>query len=90
MNGRAYNVGHESMNKTKRELAEKVSELTGCYLHFNDIRNDPDKRNYSVSFKRIQEAGFTPAIGWNDGLLALHNGLQTLHWSTPFANVEYY
>jgi nucleoside-diphosphate-sugar epimerase len=90
MKGRAFNVGHESMNKTKRELAEAVAGLTGCYLHFNDVRQDPDKRNYFVSFNRIQEVGFTPQIGWEAGLKALHDGLQTLHWSIPYANVEYY
>jgi nucleoside-diphosphate-sugar epimerase len=90
MKGQPYNVGHERMNKSKRDLAEKVSELTGCYVHYNDIREDPDKRNYFVSFKRIQQAGFEPKIGWDDGLLALRNGLSTLHWDTPFANVEYY
>jgi nucleoside-diphosphate-sugar epimerase len=90
MKGRAFNVGHERMNKTKRELAEKISELTGCYLHFTELRQDPDKRNYSVSFKRIQEIGFIPEVDWDEGLRALHLGLKTLHWDTPFANVEYY
>jgi len=90
MKGRAFNVGHESMNKTKRQLAEKVSELTGCYLHLGDIRRDPDKRNYFVSFARIQEVGFEPEIDWDRGLRSLCNGLKTLRWRTPFANTEYY
>jgi nucleoside-diphosphate-sugar epimerase len=90
MNGRAFNVGHESMNKTKQELAEKISRLTGCYLHFTDLREDPDKRNYFISFKRIQEVGFIPNVGWDDGLGSLHRGLKTLHWSIPWANVEYH
>ncbi len=90
MKGRAFNVGQESMNKTKRELADKVSELTGCYLHFTDVRTDPDKRNYFVSFERIKNAGFAPEVGWNEGLTALRNGLGALRWSVPFANVEYY
>lgn len=90
MKGRAFNVGDESMNKTKRKLAEKIAELTGCYLHFSDLRKDPDKRNYFIAFKRIQEVGFRPQIGWETGLQSLHNGLKTLHWSVPFANVEYY
>jgi len=90
MKGRVFNVGHESMNKTKQDLAEKIAELTGCYLHFNDLKKDPDKRNYFIDFTRIQEAGFTPEIGWDVGLKSLYNGLKTLHWSIPFANVEYY
>lgn len=90
MAGRAFNVGHESMNKTKRELAEKVSSLAECYLHYNEIREDPDKRNYFVSFDRIQKVGFKPEIRWEPGLAALHSGLKTLRWSNPFANVDYY
>jgi len=90
MKGRAFNVGHESMNKTKKELGEKIAELTGCYLHFTDLRQDPDKRNYFIDFTRIQEVGFIPEVGWEEGLLSLYRGLQTLHWSTPYANVEYY
>lgn len=90
MKGRAFNVGHESMNKTKRELAEKIAEMTGCYLHFTDLRQDPDKRNYFIDFQRIQQVGFRPRIGWDEGLRSLYHGLKSLHWSNPFANVEYY
>ncbi len=90
MKGRCYNIGHERMNKTKRDLAEKISELTGCYLHYNDLREDPDKRNYFIAFDRIRAAGFEPRVDWDEGLRALYNGLKTLHWTNPFANVEYY
>ena len=90
MKGRCYNVGHERMNKTKKELAEKVAALTGCYLHFNDLREDPDKRNYFISFKRIQETGWEPDHDLDTGLRSVVAGLKTLHWSIPHANVEYY
>ncbi len=90
MKGRCYNTGKESMNKTKRELAEAIAQKTGCYLHFNDFREDPDKRNYSICFDRIREAGFTPKIGWEDGLEALYNGLSSMTWTSAHANVEYY
>ncbi|MBU0678906.1 MAG: SDR family oxidoreductase [Verrucomicrobia bacterium] len=90
MKGRAFNVGHERNNKTKKELAEKIAEFTGCYLHFTNLREDPDKRNYFISFRRIQDVGFVPDVDWDVGLKSLHAGLKTLHWSNPFANVEYY
>lgn len=90
MKGRVYNVGHESMNKTKRELAEKIAQLTRCLLHFSELREDPDKRNYFIAFDRIRQTGFSLQTGWDDGLDSLHRGLKTLHWSNPFANVEYY
>lgn len=90
MSGRAFNIGHESMNKSKRELAEKIADMTGCLLNINEFREDPDKRNYFISFKRIQELGFIPEIGWDQGLTALYKGIKSLHWNIPFANVEYY
>lgn len=90
MKGRCFNVGHERMNYTKKDLALKVAEFTGAYIHDNDLREDPDKRNYFISFKRIQEVGFEPVIGWDDGMKSLYEGLKSLHWQTPYANVEYY
>ena len=90
MKGRAYNVGHESMNYSKKDLAEKVSEFTNCFLHFTELRTDPDKRNYFISFKRIQEMGFTPSVGWDEGLTEVYEGLKTIHWKNSMANVEYY
>ncbi len=38
----------------------------------------------------VGTGGFEPEIGWDDGLLALREGLSTLRWKTDFANVEYY
>ena len=90
MNGRCFNVGHERMNKTKRDLAEKIAEITGCYLHFAELKKDPDQRNYFIDFSRIQEVGFEPSIGWEDGLDALYRGLKTVRWTNHHANVEYY
>ncbi len=88
MKGRSFNVGHESMNMTKRQLAEQISEKTGCKLSFDDSRADPDKRNYFVSFGRIQEMGFIPRIRLDQGLTALREGLKTVEWSSTFTNVQ--
>ena len=83
-------LGQAEHDPNKKDLADKIAELTGCYVQYTELREDPDKRNYSISFKRIQEVGFVPEVGWDQGLCELHQGLQTLHWQTPFANVEYY
>ena len=90
MKNRAYNVGDESMNRTKSELAQMVARLTGCYVHETELRKDPDRRNYFISFERIKATGFRTTITLEQGLQALHRGLQTLHWTIPYANVEYY
>jgi len=90
MKNRAYNVGDESMNRTKGELARMVARLTGCYVHETEVRKDPDRRNYFVSFERIRSAGFRTTVALDQGLEALYRGLRTLHWTIPYANVEYY
>ena len=64
MAGRAYNVGLDSANLSKEQLALKVKEyVPNFYVHFAAIGEDPDKRNYVVSSRRLREAGFVgPAL----------------------------
>src|SRR6185437_5805495 len=59
MAGRPYNVGLDSANLSKEELALKVKEyVPNFYIHFAAIGQDPDKRNYIVSSQRLRDAGF--------------------------------
>jgi nucleoside-diphosphate-sugar epimerase len=75
MEGRPYNVGLDSANLSKEELARKVQEhVPGFYIHFAPIGQDPDKRNYVVSSRRLHEAGFVPARTLDDGIKELLKG----------------
>ncbi len=75
MQGRPYNVGLDSANLSKEELALKVKEyVPGFYIHFAAIGEDPDKRNYIVSSKRLHEAGFTPGRSLDGGIKELLKG----------------
>jgi nucleoside-diphosphate-sugar epimerase len=75
MQGRPYNVGLDSANLSKEELALKVKEyVPGFYIHFAAIGEDPDKRNYIVSSKRLHEAGFTPGRSLDGGVKELLKG----------------
>jgi len=59
MAGKPYNLGLDEANLSKEELALKVkSHLPSFYIHFAEIGEDPDKRNYIVSNARLIEAGF--------------------------------
>lgn len=49
-----YNAGANSLNWTKRELANYVSEKTGCYIHFGEIGEDLDKRDYEVDYSKFE------------------------------------
>ena len=75
MQGRPYNVGLDSANLSKEELALNVKEhVPGFYIHFAPIGQDPDKRNYIVSSRRLHETGFTPGRSLDDGIKELLKG----------------
>ena len=52
-----YNVGHESMNFTKEDVARQVLKHVDYYLHFAEVGTDADKRNYEVSYEKIRSKG---------------------------------
>src|SRR5262249_19863825 len=72
MAGRAYNLGLDSANLSKEELALKVKKyVPDFYIHFAPIEQDPDKRNYIVSSARLREAGFEARRSLDDGIREL-------------------
>lgn len=52
-----WNVGHASMNWTKRQVADAVQALTGCAIT-ESTGNDPDQRDYVVEYTKMR--GFRP------------------------------
>lgn len=79
MAGRAFNVGLESANLSKEELALKVREhVPRFYVHFAEIGSDPDKRNYIVSNRRLSEAGFEARRSLDEGIRELLHGYAML------------
>jgi nucleoside-diphosphate-sugar epimerase len=72
MVGRPYNVGLDSANLSKAELALKVKEHVPDFrLHFSEIGSDPDQRNYVVSNLRLREAGFAARRSLDEGIAEL-------------------
>jgi nucleoside-diphosphate-sugar epimerase len=79
MTGQAYNVGLDAANLSKEELALKVKEyVPNFYIHFGAIGEDPDKRNYIVSSKRLSEAGFTARRSLDAGIQELLKGYRMM------------
>ncbi|MBM3862228.1 MAG: SDR family oxidoreductase, partial [Verrucomicrobia bacterium] len=87
MVGRPYNVGLDSANLSKEELALKVKEhVPDFYIHFAEVGHDPDKRNYIVSNQRLREAGYEAKRSLDDGIRELLKGYRMLK-RMPFRNV---
>lgn len=73
--GSVYNLGLDSANLSKEELARAVQRhVPNFYLHFAPIGQDPDKRNYVVSSARLAAAGFEARRSLDDGIRELLKG----------------
>jgi len=87
MVGQPYNVGLDTANLSKEELALKIKKyVPNFYIHFSEIGSDPDKRNYIVSNQRLREAGFEARRSLDDGIKELLKGYQMMGHA-PFKNV---
>jgi nucleoside-diphosphate-sugar epimerase len=72
MVGRPYNVGLDSANLTKEELALKIKEHVPRFsVHFSKVGGDPDKRDYIVSNQRLRDAGFAARRSLDAGIQEL-------------------
>ena len=62
MSKQVYNVGGNSMNYSKRHVCNLIQDKIDYYLHLADIGADADKRNYVVSYDKINRLGFETTI----------------------------
>ena len=86
MKGEPYNVGLSSANLTKLQLAEKIKEyVPKLNIHFANIGEDPDKRDYIVSNDKIESLGWKPDHSLDDGIKELIKGYKIIR-SNSFAN----
>ena len=86
MIGRTFNVGLDSANLTKEELALKVKEHVPHFsIQYAPFGSDPDKRNYIVSNQRLREAGFEATHSLDQGIQEILKGYRMLAFS-PFKN----
>ena len=87
MKGEPYNVGLSTANLTKRQLADKIKEyVPKLYIHSAEIGEDPDKRDYLVSNKKIESLGWSPEHTLDDGILELIKGYKIIR-PNRFVNV---
>jgi nucleoside-diphosphate-sugar epimerase len=68
MIGNVYNVGDNNMNFSKKEISDNI----GKYVKFEIIESnlpDFDKRNFEISFDKINNLGYSVKYNLNDGIM---------------------
>lgn len=87
MIGQIFNVGLDSANISKAELALEIAEFVpGFYVHFSDVGTDPDKRNYIVSNRKLKDVGFEAVRTLDQGIRELIKGYGMMR-GTQFTNL---
>jgi nucleoside-diphosphate-sugar epimerase len=87
MKGQVYNMGSEKMNFSKKQIVELIAKKTGAYVNYADVGEDADKRDYVVSYKKINALGFDITIDVEQGIDELIKVLQAVHVHNPFTNI---
>lgn len=89
MRDRIYNLGSESLNLTKGELAQRIREKVEFTLQVSEDGKDPDKRNYRVDFSRLEKTSFRVEMGVNEGIEELVRAFSLMDAPGPFNNLAY-
>jgi nucleoside-diphosphate-sugar epimerase len=86
MRDRIFNLGDESLNLTKGDLALRIQKSVPCQVEFAEVGEDPDRRNYFVEFSRLKVAGFKAQVSVEQGIEELARGLPVLDLPNPWSN----
>lgn len=63
-----YNVGNDSINMNKLQLAQKIQGHTPLEIIKAEFMTDPDKRDYIVSSQKFYDKGFQCQYDLDDGI----------------------
>ncbi len=82
-----FNVGSRKMNYSKEDICNMINKYTGVYVHYADVGEDADKRNYVVCYNKINKLGFDTTISVEDGIRELVRVCKAIEFRRPYANV---
>ena len=90
MTDNVYNVGSDSMNYSKEQICNMIAEKTGAFIHFEEIGSDADKRNYIVSYDKINQLGFETTVSMQKGIDEICKALEVVDFQNSYTNAKYY
>lgn len=87
MKDNIFNIGSEEMGFSKEDLCEIIKKYAKVYVHYAEVGEDEDKRNYVVSFKKINDLGFSTTIDIHQGIKELVEAYKVIQIVNPYSNV---
>ena len=87
MRGEVYNIGSNSMNYSKEDVCELIKRQVDYYIHYAAIGEDADKRDYVVSYEKINNLGYDTTIDVDAGISELLRAYRAVSFKTPYTNV---
>ena len=83
-----YNVGSNEMNYSKRQVCEIIQKhVPKVRFDYSGTGEDEDKRNYQVSYDKINRLGFKTSVTIDDGILELIKTIEVININNPYYNV---
>ena len=88
MKNNVYNVGSDYMNFSKKQVCDIIQKyIPESYFNFADVGQDADKRNYVVSYEKINKLGFETSVSLEEGIEELIKAIPLVRLNNPYFNV---
>jgi nucleoside-diphosphate-sugar epimerase len=87
MRGQVFNVGDESLNVTKTQLADIIAKETGATFTSSNLGKDKDQRDYEVSFVKIKSLGYKTSVTLEQGIREVAQAAKVINIRNPYSNV---
>ncbi len=68
MRGGVYNAGSERLNLTKEQVARLILERQPYFLTYGPVGSDEDRRDYAVSYARLDSLGYETMVDAGAGI----------------------
>ena len=83
-----FNVGSDNMNCSKKDVCELIKQyVPKTYISYADIGEDADRRNYVVSYNKINKLGYNTTISIEYGIEELIKTNPLLKITSNYRNI---
>jgi nucleoside-diphosphate-sugar epimerase len=86
MRGSIYNVGGNSMNFSKLEIAEAIKKQIKYAIIDSDVK-DKDVRHFIIDFSKIKSLGFEPKVTLDEGIAQMLEIFQYYDYFTHYRTI---